>query len=162
MKNDFTENFALRRIVEISIVNTAITASNIALFLFELENINLRVHEIGSPEKQKMKVCDTWSARAFVNIDVRYLMVVNTPPSFKICIEWCDNSNVARSFVRQRGSRRITWESRGHFIQKRTTEHWNVVYRYLSHIKFRSFTLAALGSQNVTSCHITADIQEWC
>lgn len=37
----------------------AITASNIALFLFELENINLRVHEIVSPEKQKMKVCDT-------------------------------------------------------------------------------------------------------
>lgn len=59
MKNDFTENFALRRIVEKSIVNTAITASNIALFLFELENINLRVHEIVSPEKQKMKVCDT-------------------------------------------------------------------------------------------------------
>ena len=86
MKNDFTENFAIRRIVEISIVNTAITASNIALFLFELENINLRVHEIVSPEKQKMKVCDTWSARAFVNLDVRYLMLVNTPPSFKICI----------------------------------------------------------------------------
>lgn len=111
MKNDFTQNFAIRRIVEISIVNTVITASNIALFLFELENINLRVHEIVSPEKQKMKVCDTWSARAFVNINVRYLMVVNTPPSFKICIWWCDNSNVARSFVRQRGSRRITWES---------------------------------------------------
>ena len=53
MKNDFTENFAIRRIVEISIVNTAITASNIALFLFELENINLRVHEIVLPEKQK-------------------------------------------------------------------------------------------------------------
>ena len=59
MNNDFTENFAIRRIVEISIVNTAITASNIAFFLFELEYINLRVHEIVSPEKQKMKVCDT-------------------------------------------------------------------------------------------------------
>lgn len=58
MNNDFTENFAIRRIVEISIVNTAITASNIAFFLFELEYINLRVHEIVSPEKQKMKVCD--------------------------------------------------------------------------------------------------------
>lgn len=41
MKNDFIENFVIRRIVEISIVNIVIMVFNIVLFLFELENINL-------------------------------------------------------------------------------------------------------------------------